>query len=279
MAGKILVLGATGTVGRPLVAALLAKGEAVKAASRGGAAIGAAEGVAFDLTRPELFAGALAGVDRIYVCSPTGIVDAAGLLRPFLEAAIGTGAKIVVHTAIGVEASDAIPLRQVELQIEGSGVPYVILRPNWFMDNFASYWLAAIQRDGVFSVPAGEARTSFIAASDIALAAAAALTSDRFDGQALVLTGDEALNYGEAAALLSQATGREIAYVPGDEAALVAYLTGQGVTPDYAQLLVAIFQPVAAGWCAAVTPDFRALTGQRAKRLADYVAENAAVWR
>lgn len=279
MAGKILVLGATGTVGSPLVEALIAKGETVKAASRGGVAVNGAEGVAFDLSKLETFDTALVDVDRVYVSSPTGVVDAASLLRPFIAAAISKGVKLVIHTAIGVDSDDAIPLRQVELQIERSGLPFVILRPNWFIDNFNTYWLPGIMGSDTITLPAGDAKTSFIAASDIALAAAAALTTDAFDGRALVLTGDEALTYGEAAALISDAAGRPIRYVASDDAALLAHLDANGVADDYAHMLAAIFYPVAQGWTAQVSPHFAELTGRKTVRVADYVKQNAALWR
>lgn len=73
MAGKILVLGATGTVGRPLVRALLARGAAVKAASRSGAPVEGAEGVVFDYADPASFGPAFDGVDAAYVLLPAGM--------------------------------------------------------------------------------------------------------------------------------------------------------------------------------------------------------------
>ncbi len=62
MAGKILVIGSTGTIGTPLVKALLSKGESVKAASRSGNATGGAEGVRFDYTDASTYADAFDGV-------------------------------------------------------------------------------------------------------------------------------------------------------------------------------------------------------------------------
>jgi uncharacterized protein YbjT (DUF2867 family) len=278
MDNKILVLGATGTVGAFLVQELVRRGEKVKAASRRGAPVSGAESVVFDFRSPETFEPALENANRLYVSSPTGELDAAGLLKPFLDAAIKKGVKIVVHTAIGVDSDDAIPLRQVELQIERSGVPYVILRPNWFTDNFGTYWLSAIRDNDILELPAADGKTSFITASDIALAAAAALTSDAFDGRALVLTGDEALSYGEAATLLSNALGRTIRYVVGDEAALIEYMKQNGVGEDYARLLSTIFYPVAQGWVAEVSPHFREVTGRSAMKVAEYIEQNASRW-
>ena len=77
MSGKILVIGATGNVGAPLVAELLRRGEKVKAASRNAGARfpSGVEAVRLDLSDPTTLEPALSGVDRIYALSPAGSVD------------------------------------------------------------------------------------------------------------------------------------------------------------------------------------------------------------
>jgi len=65
---KILVLGASGTVGRLLVRALVAQGQAVKAASRTGRAVAGAEAVRFDYADRATHAPAFEGVDTGSTC-------------------------------------------------------------------------------------------------------------------------------------------------------------------------------------------------------------------
>ncbi len=273
MSGTILVLGAGGNVGRPLVKALLAQGEKVRAATRSGAAVEGAEGVAFDYANPAALAAALDGVDRAYVVLPAGHVEALALLLPVVELLAARRIKIVFQSAIGVNADDSIPYRQVELAIERSGVPFVILRPNWFADNFHTYWKAGVDH-GVIAVPAGQGRSSFIDARDIAASAAAALTRSDFDGQALDLTGPEALGYGEAAQLLSEVIGKPVRYEAVDDASFVAQLSGAGVPRDYAAFLAGIFHPVREGWTAAVTDAVQRLTGQAPRSLRRYAEDH-----
>lgn len=105
------------------------------------------------------------------------------------------------------------------------------------------------------------------------------MRTDRFDGQAFNLTGPEALGYAEAAAILSAATGRPIRYLPVDDAAFIATLTGAGVPADYAGFLATIFHPVREGWTAGVTGDVATLTGAVPRSLAAYAAEHAATLR
>lgn len=278
-AGKILVLGASGHVGRPLVKALLAKGEAVKAASRGGQPIEGAEGVAFEFGKPETFAAAFEGVDRVFVMLPGGYVNSKELLTPVIEAAAARKVKVVLQTAFGVDADDSIPYRQVELALIGAGVPYVILRPNWFTDNFLNFWKPGIDHAGVLAVPAGDGKSSFVDARDIAASAASALTSDRFDGQAFNLTGPQALGYGEAAEILSGVIGRKVGYTPIDDETFVGILTGAGVGEDYARFLAFIFHPVREGWTAGVTDAVETLTGHAPISVARWAQDNAAALR
>lgn len=275
MSGKILVLGAGGNVGRPLVKALLARGEAVKAASRSGAAVDGAEGVVFDIANPATHAAAFEGVDRAYVMLPAGNVQAQALLMPVVNALIARKIKIVFQSVFGVDADDSIPYRQIELAIERAGVPFVILRPNWFTDNFHTYWKAGVDH-GVIAVPAAQGKTSFIDARDIADSAATALTTQRFDGKAFNLTGPEALGYADAAALLSEVTGKPIVYQATDDASFIAMLTGAGVPNDYASFLASIFHPVREGWTAAVTDHVQQLTGQAPRDLRRYALDHTA---
>lgn len=274
MSQKILVLGATGNVGQPLVRALLARGQHVKAASRSGTSVAGAEGVVFDYARPDTLNAAFDGVDRAYVMLPAGHVNSKELLLPVIQAAADRDVKVVLQTVFGVDADDSIPYRQVELALEQSGTPYVILRPNWFSDNFHNFWKTGIDH-GQIALPAGTGKSSFIDVRDIAESAAVALTTDRFDGQSFNLTGPEAISYADAAQLLSEVTGKPVRYVPIDDSAFVEALTGAGVARDYADFLASIFHPVREGWTAAVTDHVQTLTGHAPRSLATYARDNA----
>ncbi|EKO3470183.1 SDR family oxidoreductase [Vibrio fluvialis] len=275
---KVLVLGASGHVGQPLVAELLAKGEQVKAASRSGQAFGAAEGVVFDFADPTTFDAAFDGVDRAYVMLPGGYVESKALLEPVIQAAAERNVKVVFQSVLGVDADDSIPYRQVEIALENSGVPYVILRPNWFADNFHTYWKAGIDQ-GVIGVPAGDGKSSFIDVRDIASSAAAALTTNRFDNQAFNLTGPEALSYAQAAQKISEALGKPVAYQAMEEGAFCDLLKSVGVPADYAEFLTSIFYPVREGWTAGVSDAVATLTGKAPRSLDEYIADHLAELR
>ena len=205
--GKILVLGATGSVGQATVENLAKAGASVRAATRHpekASFPAGVEAVRFKYTAPETFGPALAGVDSVFLLTPPG-ADSYSLAKAFVEAATKQVKKIVVMTASGVEFNPEAPLRKIELAVEKSGVKYVFLRPNWFMDNFNTYWIAPIQQAGVIPVPAADSKSAFIDTRDIGAVAAAVLTTDKYDGQGLTISGSESLTYGEAAAILAVA--------------------------------------------------------------------------
>lgn len=273
MSRKILVLGASGNVGKPLVSTLVGMGEAVKAASRSGLSHGGAEGVAFDFTDPSTFGPAFEDVDRAFVMLPAGYVSSRELLVPVIEAAAQRRVKVVLQTALGVDADDSIPYRQVELVLIGSGIPFVILRPNWFADNFHNAWKAGVDH-GEIRVPAGTGKSSFIDTRDIAGSAAAVLSTGRFDGHAYNLTGPSAMSYAEAAAVISSVTGEPVSYRDIDDETFVQYLTAAGVAADYAHFLTAIFHPVREGWTAVVTRDVETLTGRKPRSFETYARDH-----
>jgi uncharacterized protein YbjT (DUF2867 family) len=270
---KILVLGATGNVGRPLVKALVARGEKVRAASRSGRAIEGAQAFAFDFADSATYEPALDGVDRVYLMLPGGYLQITELLMPLIDLAKSRGIKVVMQSVFGVDADDNNPYRQVEKALEDSETAYVILRPNWFADNFHSYWKAGIDH-GQISVPAGDGKSSFIDCRDIANAAAAALTTDEYDGNAFNLTGAEALSYADAAGILSDVLGKPISYNAVTDQAFIELLTSAGVPQDYAQFLAAIYYPVREGWTAVVSDAVEKLTGQPPRSIRQYAMDH-----
>ena len=272
---KIAVLGANGTVAQHIVPALLQTGHQVFAASRSGKSESAAVGISVDFAEPNTFAPLFQQVEAAYVMLPTGNVDIEAKLLPIIDIAAKNNVKVVFQSVFGVDADDSIPYRKVELALIASGIPYVILRPNWFMDNFHTFWLAGIKH-GELALPAGDARTSFIDARDIADSAVSALTSDRFDGKAFNLTGAEALSYAQAIELIRSAIDKPVTYTACSPAFFTEGLINAGVPADYAHFLAAIFEPVAAGYTAATTGDVLQLTGHQPRRLADYLTTNIA---
>ena len=249
---KTLVVGASGTVGSALADLLEARGHGVlRATSRAPAGAGQ---VQLDLLGGTGLADALAAADRAFLLCPPGHVNQHELLIPVIDAARQAGLKkLVLMSAMGADADDSAPLRQVELHLMRSGLAWNIVRPNWFMQNFHTFWLRGILADNRIYLPVGQAKGSFIDARDIAAVAAELLIRSDFDGQAFDLTGGEALDHDQVAAILAAETGRPIRFQDIPPEAMLSALVSAGLPPAYAEFLVLILGYFKAGYSERIT--------------------------
>ncbi|MFF2462512.1 NmrA family NAD(P)-binding protein [Streptomyces mirabilis] len=209
-----LVIGATGTTGSRVVAGLIAEGHRVKAAGRSATPVEGAEAVRFDWNEPATFGAALDGVDRVYLIPPIGSSDPAAVMLPFLRRARSAG----VHRAV-LLSSSAIPaggpaVGQVHQALPGLFEQWAVLRPSWFMQNFAGFTPHArsIREDGVILTATGDGRVGFVDAEDIAAVAVRALTDEQAPDADLILTGPQALSYDDVAAIITEVGGRPVVH-------------------------------------------------------------------
>ena len=218
----ILVTGGTGTTGSEIIKQLAGAGaKQVRALVRNpekGAFIREAgfELVEGDFDRPETLDAALAGVERALLLTapdPRTVEHH----RSFIEAAKRAGTRHVVKfSAIGADASAPEGIGkwhgQAEDELKASGLAWTMIQPNAFMQNMLGQ-ARTIAEEGAIYQPVGDGRTSFVDARDIAAVAAKVLVEEGHAGQSYVVTGPEALSYGEVAERLSAATGRPVKYV------------------------------------------------------------------
>jgi len=235
--------------------------------------------VTFDYGNEATFDPALEGVDRVFLLSPSGYPDAHELTRPFIERAGRAGVnRFVVMTAFGADADETIPLRKLEHEVQASGAAHTILRPNWFMQNFNHWFRQPIRHSGEIRLPAGEARVSFIDTRDIATVAAAALTDAGHEGRAYHLTGPDSLTHHEVATKLAHASGRHVDYENISDQQMRDQLSLAGLSTDYIELLISLFQAMRQGYAAPVTDDFETATGRRPIDFDHYAADHATHW-
>ncbi|MCM2357150.1 MAG: NAD(P)H-binding protein [Geobacteraceae bacterium] len=277
----ILVTGASGSLGRAAVAALTARGFSVRAASRQPlpAIPPAVHAVRFDYTDPGTYQPALEGADGVLLIAPPLDVESPAKLNPVIDRAKALGVRhIVLNSALGVEASEDAPLRRIERHLMASGVGYTILRPNFFMENFTTGFLAPMVGQGGIYLAAGDGRTSFISTADIAAVAAEAFSGAQH-GRAYNLTGPEALDHDEVARLISQAAGRTICYHAISEEEMLRGAMQNGLPESAARFMGLLYSIVRNGWAADVTDDVRLVAGRPPLSFAEFARQSAAFWR
>jgi uncharacterized protein YbjT (DUF2867 family) len=276
---KILVIGSSGTVGSELFAQLSAAGhDVLKATSRAPSQPGQ---VHLNLLTGEGLDAAFDGVERAFLLAPPGHTNQDELLIPVVDAARAHGlGKVVLMSAMGADADDAAPLRKVELHLQGSGLAWNVIRPNWFMQNFNTFWIQGILEHGTIFLPVGAAKGSFIDARDIADVAAALLTADRPDlaNRAFDLTGSVALDHDQVAAILSRETGRTIGYQDIPPQDMLAGLLGAGLPKPYAEFLLVILGYFKAGYSERTTDAVQTITGHAPRTVEQYAKDYRSAW-
>ncbi len=207
----ILITGATGNVGRPLVEQLHAAGMKVRAVTRN--------------PSPHLPAGVetvasvrdgMAGVSAVFLNSRALGPDLAWTV----EAAKDAGAKLVALSAINADDDFSRQPsrfrgdrnREVEQLAIESGLAWVSLRPALFATNFIGMWAGQLQAGDVVAGPYASASSAPIVEADIAAVAAHALRTDELDGRKIPLTGPQSLTNAELLGVVGQVLGRDLHY-------------------------------------------------------------------
>lgn len=281
---KILVTGATGNVGREVIAALPHAAARVVAAVRDVDRARAMLGddlayVRFDFADPASYAAALEGVDALFLVRPPAIADVKGVVAPFIAAAVAAGVgQIVFLSLLGAERIPVVPHAAIERAIVASGVSHTFLRASFFMQNLSTTHRDEIREADILFVPAGDGRTSFIDVRDIAAVAARSLLDRAAGGRAHALTGAAALTYGEVAELLSAALGRPIRYTRPSLAAFLLRHIGLGEPLAYALVLAAIYTSARLGQAGEVTDDLPRLLGRQPIDMRQFIADNRQCW-
>lgn len=275
---RTLVIGANGTVGSELVRLLRAAGHNVlKATSR--PVTDPATEVHLNLVTRAGLDTALQGVSKVFMLSPSGHSNPDELLNPVVDAAKAHGVqKIVLMTAMGANADENAPLRKAEVYLETSGLAYNIIRPNWFMQNFNTFWIQGILEHGKIFLPVGAAKGSFIDARDIAAVAARLLSTDDFNQRDFDLTGAVAMDHDAVAAILSKATGQTITYQDIPESDMRGALLQAGLPPAYAEILLMILGFFKAGYAERTTDAVQMLLGRPPITLEQYAADYRSAW-
>ena len=166
----------------------------------------------------------------------------------------------------------------IEHLVMDSGIPYTILRPNFFMENFSAGFLSGTIKgqNGIF-LAAGDGKTSFISTEDVGDVVAAAFSTSLI-GKELDLTGTEALDHTEVAAILSEASGQSIEYHPLTDEQMVAGARAAGIPEPAIGYMMVLYGVVRGGYAAAVTGDVEQVLGRRPMAFREFARRNAAAW-
>jgi NAD(P)H dehydrogenase (quinone) len=285
---SIVITGASGQFGRLTAEAVLEKvppsdvvlvtrtPEALAEFDARGAAV--REG---DFDDPASLAVAFEGGERLLLISTDRVGDRVPQQQAAIDAAAAAGVRSIVYTSI-LNPSDSNPAavaaehRATEEHVRASGLGWTFLRNGIYADLQVPAGAAALAT-GTLLTNDGGGRTSYVARADLALAAAAVLTSEGHDGKAYDLTGPEALGAADLAAIFAEAGGRPVEPVLLDDEAWIAAMVEHAGLPEPGARLYATFGIAARqGYFAIVSPTLQELTGRPPKTVRELISEQLA---
>lgn len=279
----VLVVGATGRVGRGVVDLLVDGGVPVRALARrpAEAALPApVDVVPGDLVVPGSLDAALRGVDTVFLVwtAPPATVPAV------IERIAASARRVVLlssphrtpHPFFRQPNPMADLHAELERRIAASSLAATVLRPGMFASNAATWWAPAVRTDGVVRWPYGAVETAPVDDRDVAAVAVRALCDDGHAGRDHVLTGPEALTQAEQVRIIGDVLGRPTTFVELSPEEFRAETAGTWPRPVVDMLLAA--WGATAGTPALVTSTVSDVLGSPARSFRGWVTDHAHEW-
>jgi NAD(P)H dehydrogenase (quinone) len=282
---SIVITGATGELGRLVIADLLAAGvpaDGITAVARNPekAAGPVEQGVRLlvaDYDKPDTFGGAFKPEDRVLLISASDVGRRVPQHAVVIDAAKAAGVAQLAYTSIFDAPSTTFGLaqdhRETEQLILDAGVPYTFLRNNWYNEapGVAGDLGGIVERGVIANGVSPEARLASAARADYAAAAAVVLSTEGHLNKAYELSGDTAWTYPEFAAEVSRQSGKTVVhqFLGRDENA--ALLTSVGIPQPFAEILAEVDEAISQGALAGTPGDLSRLIGRPTTPLADTV--------
>jgi uncharacterized protein YbjT (DUF2867 family) len=284
MSFAVLVIGALGNVGAEVVKQVLARGGKVRAADidvkkleeKFGDSV---EPVRFDFTDHTTYPATFKDVKKMFYMRPPQLTHIQRDMVPSMDAAKQAGVRHVVFLSlIGVENAKFVPHYKVETYLHKIKMQTTFLRCSFFMQNLNTTHRKEINERSEIFVPVGNAKTSFIDVRDIGMVAALALTGEWHAGKNYDLTGGEALDYWQAARILSEMLGREIVYRNPNPFYFLIETVRRGSPFRFALVQTGLYTSTRLGMAEKITCDVEKITGRKPISLRQYVKDYKDDW-
>jgi len=268
---KILVLGGKGKTGSRVAERLTKLGKTIRIGSR-------SEKPSFDWEKPETWAGALDGMDTVYITFQPDLAVPGALkaIEGFTSQAVKGGIqKMVLLSGKGEKEAELC-----EQVVMNAGVDWTIVRASWFNQNFSeSFFLDPILA-GHVALPRAEALVPYVDANDIADVVVESLLDDKHVGQTYELTGPRQLTFKQVTEEISKVTFRDVKFESITMDQYTKMLKEYQVPEDFIWLIKYLFTEVLVDSNSIVTNDIEKVLGRKAKDFAEYARETAAtgIW-
>ena len=278
---SIVVTGATGALGSHVVSHLLERGVAPQEVVAGGRdedrlaalADGGVRTARVDYDDPMTLDAALGEGDRLLLVSGSDVGHRIAQHRNVVEAAVRAGVALVAYTSILNADDNPVSLaedhRATESLLAASGLPMVLLRNGWYLENYTGQ-LATYQQTGTVLGAAGDGRIAAATRSDFAEAAAAVLAGGDHAGRVYEL-GGAPFTLADLADAVATATGQDVTHRDVSLAEFRQAMSESGMPGPVVAMLVSAEAAIAAGALDTDSTDLADLIGHRPTTMRDAV--------
>lgn len=279
---SIFVTGATGNLGRLVVEALLEKGQPADQIIAGGRNAEKLAGLAelgvhtreIDYSDPASLAAAFAGVEKVMLVSGSEpgprVAQHANVINAAKEARVQLIAYTSIPNADTTQMALAADHQLAEQALRESGVPFVLLRNGWYLENYTGQIGGYLEFGSVFG-SAGDGRVNAATRADLAEAAAVVLLAEDQGGKIYELGGNESFSLAELAEAVSAASGQPVSYQDLPEEDFAKLLEGAGVPEGFAKILADSDRGILRGDLLVSGNDLSTLLGRPATTMKDAV--------
>ncbi|WP_054313351.1 SDR family oxidoreductase [Mesorhizobium sp. 1M-11] len=277
----ILITGATGKIAQHLIPSLLQQDQAVRAMvhspeKRAMLERQGAKTVVASFDDPGALDAAYDGVETLLFLTPPH-ENASTWASAGIAAAKQAGIRRIVRISALLAGPDGPSDNnrqhgRTDDELRACGIPSVILRPHFFMQNLLAD-VPTLNAKDTLHAAAGDAGLAMIDTRDIADVALCALLSPAWDGNTYDLTGPASISFHEIVRELSELLGRTIRYVPISPDSLAQSVRDMGLDEWFAEGFHDYLLAYSRGWGDFTTDAVEAISGKPARRFGQFAKE------
>jgi uncharacterized protein YbjT (DUF2867 family) len=228
----------------------------------------------FDFEDAKTYEHALEGIDTVFLLRPPHITSIEEVFRPLLERIKEKGIREVVFLSVqGVEKSKVIPHHKIEREIKEKQLPYVFLRPSYFMQNLTTTLFDDIRQKRKIILPAGKAVFNWVDVENIGEVAAQVISRfDEFKNSALELTGYENETFEKVAASIREVTGENIEYKSVHPFRYYFMKKREGIPAGKIMVMILLHFLPRFQSAPAISKEYERITGKQPTRLLEFIS-------